>query len=90
MVSFLTCPVLVKFPALSGDHGLGQEAGNSEVPARGRKNSIDVGHRPYNYRCCILILLDLLKNMVKMLTPELYIVYFRPQFSSTCRSGKLF
>ena len=37
MVSFLTCPVLVKFPALSGDHRLGQEAGDSEVPDRGRK-----------------------------------------------------
>ena len=37
MVSFLTCPVLVKFPALSGDHRLGQEAGGSEVPDRGRK-----------------------------------------------------
>ena len=37
MVSFLTCPVLVKFPALSGDHRQGQEAGDSEVPPRGRK-----------------------------------------------------
>ena len=37
MVSFLTCPVLVKFPALSGDHRPGQEAGDSEVPPRGRK-----------------------------------------------------
>ena len=37
MVSFLTCPVLVKFPAMSGDHRLGQEAGDLEVPARGRK-----------------------------------------------------
>ena len=36
MVSFLTCPVLVKFPALSGDHRPGQEAGDSEVPPRGR------------------------------------------------------
>ena len=32
MVSFLMCPVLVKFPALSGDHRPGQEAGDSEVP----------------------------------------------------------
>ena len=37
MVSFLTCPVLVKFPRLFGDHRLGQEAWDSEVPARGRK-----------------------------------------------------
>ena len=40
MVSFLTCPVLVKFPpclVMFGDHRLGQEAGDSEVPARGRK-----------------------------------------------------
>ena len=37
MVSFLTCPVLVKFPALSGDHRPGQEAGDPEVPPRGRK-----------------------------------------------------
>ena len=37
MVSFLTCPVLVKFPPLFGDHCLGQEAGDSEVPARVRK-----------------------------------------------------
>ena len=37
MVSFLTCPVLVKFPRLFGDHRRGQEAGDSEVPARGRK-----------------------------------------------------
>ena len=36
MVSFLTCPVLVKFPALSGDHRPRQEAGDSEVPPRGR------------------------------------------------------
>ena len=27
----------MKFPALSGDHRLGQEAGDSEVPPRGRK-----------------------------------------------------
>ena len=37
MVSFLMCPVPVKFPALSGDHRPGQEAGDSEVPPRGRK-----------------------------------------------------
>ena len=37
MVSFLTCPVLVKFPPLFGNHRLGQESGDSEVPARGRK-----------------------------------------------------
>ena len=36
MVSVLTCPVLVKFFPLSGDHRLGQEAGKSEVPERGR------------------------------------------------------
>ena len=36
MVIFLTCPVLAKFPPLLGDHRLGQEAGDSEVPARGR------------------------------------------------------
>ena len=37
MVCFLTCPVLVKFPHLFGDHRLGKEAGDSEVLARGRK-----------------------------------------------------
>ena len=37
MVSFLTCPVLVKFPLLFGDHRRGEEAGDSEVPPRGRK-----------------------------------------------------
>ena len=37
MFSFLTCPVLVKFPLLFGDHQRGKEAGDSEVPARGRK-----------------------------------------------------
>ena len=36
MVSFVTCPVLVKFPALSGNHRLGQEARDLEVPDRGR------------------------------------------------------
>ena len=37
MVSFLMCPVLLKCPPLFGDHRLGQEAGDSEVLARGRK-----------------------------------------------------
>ena len=37
MVSFFTCPVPMKFPPLFGDHWLGQEAGDSEVPARVRK-----------------------------------------------------
>ena len=37
MDSFLTYPDVVKFPLLFGDHRLGQKAGDSEVPARGRK-----------------------------------------------------
>ena len=37
MLGFLMCPVLVKLPPLFGDHRLGQEAGDSEVPARGHK-----------------------------------------------------
>ena len=36
MINFLTCPVIVKFPS-PPVWGLRQEAGHSEVQARGRK-----------------------------------------------------
>ena len=36
IVSFLTCLLLVKFPGLSGDPRPRQEAGDSDVPPRGR------------------------------------------------------
>ena len=37
MVSFFKCPVLVKSAPMFGDHQMGEDAGDSEVPARGRK-----------------------------------------------------
>ena len=79
MVCFLTCPVLVKFPHLFGNHRLGQEAGDSEVPARGRKLLETAQAAEMNQDCYMS------KNMTKSLDKNYYYFFKGPtpsRFSS--------
>ena len=83
MSSYFTCPVLVKFPPLFGDHLMGTEAGDSEVPAsghsRGRLNSRledEIGTATCPQICKYARKCHLSKNHFFLLVQESTILHF--------------